>query len=224
MRVHFQSRRELVPAVYEYVFKPDSSVEYVPGQYARFTFPFHVNDPHEKQHRTFTLISHPSDESIRFITRLEEPLSSYKHHLSNLLPGDVMYIDEPHGDAILPRLASTPLIFVAQGIALASYVSMLRECCLHGLTHPITLFWARRSEDDPLENLIPGEIPNLTRQDVQYPARLSEQDILPHAQPSSLLYLSGSQTFVENLGTSLEASGVLRERIIYDYYEGYTDL
>lgn len=224
MRVHFQSRRELVPAVYEYVFKPDSSVEYVPGQYARFTFPFHVNDPHEKQHRTFTLISHPSDESIRFITRLEEPLSSYKHHLSNLLPGDVMYIDEPHGDAILPRLASTPLIFVAQGIALASYVSMLRECCLHGLTHPITLFWARRNGDDPLENLILGEVPNLARFDFHYPERLHATHITTHIQSNSLIYLSGSQHFVETLGAELEESGFPRERIIYDYYSGYATL
>jgi ferredoxin-NADP reductase len=128
------------------------------------------------------------------------------------------------GDAVLPRLATTPLVFVAQGIALASYISILTECARSNLAHSVTLFWARRDEDNSLEKLIPGKVPNLTRQDILYPERLSANDILTHMLPTSLLYLSGSQVFVETLGAELEVAGLLRERIIYDYYEGYASL
>jgi ferredoxin-NADP reductase len=223
-RLTFTAKAERAPGVWEFCFMPEKPVEYVPGQYARFTFPFHIPDPRGKQHRTFTLISHPSEPDIRMLTRLEAPLSAYKQPLSALQPGDSMHIDEPHGDAVLPRLASIPLVFVAQGIGIASYISMLRERESSDLSRPITLLWARRSEDDRLENLIPGEIPGITRVDVRYPARLTTEQILAHTGPQSLIYLSGSQTFVETLGAALETAGIPRERIIYDYYSGYTDL
>lgn len=224
MELVFRSRVELTRGAWEYSFSTSPAVEYVPGQYARFTFPFHIEDPHGKQHRTFTLTSHPSEREVHFITRLENPLSVYKQHLAELQPGDTMLIDEPHGDAVLPRLSTTPLVFVAQGIALASYLSMLTECAKSNLSHPITLLWARRSEDNTLENLIPGEIPQLSRVDVTYPARLTATDILHQHQSNGLIYLSGSQTFVETLGSALEGSGIPRERIIYDYYSGYSEL
>jgi hypothetical protein len=38
------------------------------------------------------------------------------------------------------------------------------------------------------------------------------------------VYLSGSQTFVETLGTELETTGTPRARLIYDYYDGYANL
>lgn len=224
MEVSFLGMREVAPNVWEFRFQPEIVVEYVPGQYARFTFPFGVTDPHGKQHRTFTLTSHPSEPELRFITRLEEPYSVYKQHLHRLKPSDTMLIDEPHGDAILPRLATTPLVFVAQGIALASYISMLTECARSDLAHCITLLWARRSEGDRLENLIPGEIQGLERVNIHYPAKLTAAEIQAKITPQSLIYLSGSQSFVETIGAELEAAGTPRERLIYDYYEGYSNL
>ncbi|QQS19699.1 FAD-dependent oxidoreductase [Candidatus Saccharibacteria bacterium] len=224
MEVILEDKRTIAHNVCEFVFKPIKPVEYVPGQYARYTFPFHIDDPRDKQHRTFTLTSHPSDDDIRIITRLDPPLSVYKRCLLDLKPGKIMHIDEPRGDAVLPRLATTPLIFVAQGIALASYLSMLTECARSNLAHQITLLWARRSEDDALKKLIPCEVPHLTRIDTHYPDRLSARDILAHIKPASLIYLSGSQRFVETLGAALEADGMPRERLIYDYYSGYANL
>lgn len=56
------------------------------------------------------------------------------------------------------------------------------------------------------------------------PERLTIHRIIPLDTPDSLIYLSGSQTFVEILGESLEASGIPRERIIYVYYSGYATL
>ncbi len=202
---------------------PKQAVEYVPGQYAQFTFPFHLDDPHGKQHRTFSLTSHPSEAELRFIVRFDPPLSVFKQPLSELKPGDTMQIDEPRGDAILPRLSTTPVIFVAQGIAIASYVSMLRDIALRGLAHPVSLVWARHTEDDTLASLIPN-VTTLKRMNLAYPKRLEPAQVLSESKPNSLIYLSGSQTFVETLGAGIEAGGIARERIIYDYYEGYAEL
>jgi ferredoxin-NADP reductase len=216
----FLGRTELAPGVWKFDFRPLRPIEFVPGQYSHLAL---RSVPHERA-RAFTWISHPTEPVLSFITRLDNPASEYKQALFALQPGDPCHIDEPMGDAVLPRLATTPLVFAAQGIALASYVSIFTECVQSDLPHPITLFWARRGEDNPLEKLIPGEVPNLTRHNILYPERLSANDILAHVEPTSLLYLSGSQVFVETLGAELEVAGLLRERIIYDYYEGYASL
>lgn len=223
MEVTFVGKNQLTSDVWEYIFSPDAPVEYVPGQYARFTFPYPIEDPRGKQHRTFSFTSHPSESTIRFITRLDAPFSVFKQPLAELRPGNTMYIDEPHGDAILPRLDTTPVLFVAQGIAVASYISMLRDIKLRGLAHPVELVWARRAEDTALSSLLPT-VETLKQVDVLYPERLQAALVAQGATPHSLIYLSGSQAFVETLGSELEASGIPRERIIYDYYSGYASL
>lgn len=223
-RVTFVSKTEITPAVWEFVFVSEKPTEYVPGQYARFLFPFQIEDARGSQERTFTLTSHPAETELRFITRLETPMSAYKSLLLALRPGNVMHIDEPHGDAILPRQTSTPLIFAAQGIAIASYVSMLYECQRSKLPHPITLLWTRRESDDSLKTLLPEGGVNLTRKDSRPNQPITASDILTRISTASFVYLSGSQRFVEALGADLETQGILRERIIYDYYDGYLDL
>lgn len=220
MQVTYIDRVERAPDVWEFFWSSAPGLEYVPGQYAHFRL---STQPLERA-RAFSLTSHPQDPDVRFITRLPQPASTYKTSLFALQPGDTAELDEPMGDCILPRNPTVPLVFVAQGIALASYLAMLAECRSRSLAHEITLLWARRSEVNRLENLIPGEITLLNRIDVQYPERLSVARILDHVQPASMLYLSGSQQFVESLGAQLEAAGIPRIRIIYDYYDGYTSL
>ncbi len=224
MQVQFRSRQELAPDVWEYSFMPTVAVEYVPGQYARFTFPFHIDDPRSKQHRTFTLSSLPTEPELRFIVRLDKPLSVFKQPLAAIQPGDVMEMDEPHGDAILPRLDTVPLVFVAQGIALASYLPIMAHIATNALSHPLQLFWAHRPADEPLSALIAPDVPHLTRHDVVYPDRLTVDAVNEVLTSDALVYLSGGQSFVETLGAALEATGTARERIVYDYYEGYEDL
>lgn len=223
MQITFQEKLEVAPNVWQLTFVPNTAVEYVPGQYARFTFPFRIDDPRGKQHRTFSFISHPSEQTIRFITRLDSPLSTHKQALSALKPGDTMQIDEPHGDAILPRLQTTPLVFVAQGIAIASYISMLRDIELRGLANPVSLLWTRRPEDASLRTLVHA-VTLAHELIVPYPGRLKVDEVMSVLEHDSLIYLSGSQRFVELLGSKLESHGIPRERIIYDYYSGYTDL
>jgi len=47
---------------------------------------------------------------------------------------------------------------------------------------------------------------------------------MPVIREQTLVYLSGSQNFVETIGAQLEGQDVLRERMIFDYYEGYKTL
>jgi len=227
--LRFQSKTELTPDVWQFVFQPDQPIGFVPGQYAHFRLP-------RERARAFTITSLPSESIVQFVTRVEMPASTYKQCLMKLAKGDIVEIDEPMGDCILPRDPAIPIVLVAQGIAIASYLTILKSLTPTPFAsgsvldakgaerRGLTFIWVRRSEDDRLETLIPGEIPGLVRIDLHYPERLQASTILAHLKENTLIYLSGSQAFVEALGAGLETKGLQRARIIYDYYDGYNDL
>jgi ferredoxin-NADP reductase len=257
-RLEFASRREVATDVWEFCFVATQPLDFTPGQYAHLQLP----QASSEQPRAFSLTSLPDETEVRFITRYSKPPSLYKQALFALQPSDPALLREPMGDCVLPRAADTPVVFVAQGIAIASYIAILTNLCARlcarlDLAHrsqkevtsqvcarsnlaqtnlaqiaqadlaqgrKSTLIWIRRSEDDTLENLIPGEVPCLKRIDIQYPDRLQAQTVLEHVDDKTLIYLSGSQRFVESLGLALENAGIARARLVYDYYDGYAEL
>lgn len=221
MEVSFTSRRELAQDVWEYFFVAPEPLDFVPGQYAKFWFSNNTS----LGGRTFTLTSRPGDTIVSFIVRFPNPMSDYKQRLTSISVGELLKHEQPMGDAILPRQNSAPLIFVAQGIGIASYISILRECKEKALPFTLHIFWTRRESDAPLQMCFESFITEyvaLHRFDSS--TRLTYKDIMPTAFENSIVYLAGSQSFVETIGAQLEDQGILRERMIYDYYEGYVTL
>jgi hypothetical protein len=62
------------------------------------------------------------------------------------------------------------------------------------------------------------------KQTILAPNRLTAQEIIDATPPNALVYLSGSQNFVEGLCADLTALGTPHEQIVFDYYDGYIDL
>lgn len=219
--VKFVERNELAPSVWEYCFTATEPLDFVAGQYVKLRF----SDDTAMPGRTFTITSKPGDVVLSFIVRFPSPMSDYKHRLQALQPRDSMQHDDPMGDAILPRALSTPLIFIAQGIALASYISILRECKELELPYEIQVLWVRRDSDNAIASTIePYLTKHVELSEHNHRALISMATIRPLLQENTLIYISGSQGFVESVGADIEAAGILRERIVYDYYEGYETL
>ena len=223
MEVFFERRTELAPAIWEYYFIPERPVRYVPGQYISLHNPAAHEDIRGAA-RTLTLTSVPTDQEISVAARFETELSIYKQKLQALQPGDSLHIDDPMGDVILPKDASVPLIFVAGGLGIASFVSILNELDRTGEQRNISLFYRRQTvEDDPYHGLL-EDFPFSQRYDFVKPKDLQAADILAGIAIDSLIYISGSETFVENLRRGLQAQGVSHEQIIFDFFDGYKEL
>ena len=220
----FLGKREIVLGAWEFWFEPESAVSYLPGQYADFLFPFHIDDPHGVQGRTFTLTSHPASSELRFITRLEEPLGSYKKALAGLQPGQSMEIAGTGGNAILPAAHDVPLVFIMQGIGIASLLSILAECEIANLAHPITLFWKRRANETALLQGVAGQRYIMAQYDYAPQEILDLSNVSVVLRKKSKVYLSGSPEFVETTGKKLLQAGIPRTQLIYDSYSGYITL
>jgi len=217
MKVFFERRKELAPGIWQYYFRPERRVDFIPGQYADFHILQPLDDP-RGQSRVFTLTSLPSDELLSFVVKFVRPLSPYKQALQTLQRGDELRMDEAMGDLVLPKMPSIPLVFIAGGIGAASFVGMTLA-----LTEPrvITMFYALRDEKEQIfTNVFAPLNPYLCVS----PARLSAETITRNQAPDAQYYLSGSERFVEGLRRDLEALGVPHEQIVFDFFDGYIEL
>lgn len=222
MQVFFESRLELAPDIWEYAFRPERPVRFVPGQYVELRFTVDVADPRGNS-RTFTLVSLPAEETIRFVVKFPRHISPYKAHLAALSPGDSASITDAMGDVVLPKLATIPLLFVAGGIGLASFVSMLQWLTANSEQRRIRLLYGVRTPDQRIYSDLLRQFPFASQRVFVAPARITAADIVAQAGSDSLIYLSGSETFVEGLREDLRLRGISSSRIVYDFFDGYSD-
>lgn len=161
---------------------------------------------------------------LSFIVKILDPHSLYKSALSELASGAMVTVGESMGDLVLPKDPRQPLIFVAGGIGIASYASVLKQLTASKEIRSISLFYSLRdSKELILSDLIDG-YSFQTKQIIVAPEQLSAAQVKKNVPEGALVYISGSQNFVEVLRTDLEALGVPRAQIVFDYYDGYAEL
>ncbi len=223
MLARFDGREEISPGVWEYTLTPERRLDYIPGQYVEVGILRDFEDRRGRG-RIFTLTSVPDEPQLKFVLKFPQPGSNYKRELWSLTPGETVKIGDAMGDVVLPKNARIPLVFIAGGLGIASFVSSLRSIEFAEESRTVHLFYGRRTiADNPYSDLL-ERFPFASRQTVVSPARISVEDVLAATTPESLFFISGSQRFVENFRAELATRGIGHERIVFDYYDGYISL
>jgi ferredoxin-NADP reductase len=223
MNLSFVRREELAPSIWEYYFRPERPLDFVPGQYVDIVLPGVHDDPRGAS-RVYTLTSLPGEDLASFVVKIPEPHSPHKEVLVDLRPGDPAQARDAMGDLILPKDPARPLVFAGGGIGIASYVSMLKHLLQRKEERPIFVFYALRDRHERIYKELfagyPLELNTLTIA----PNRLTAQQIIDSTPPDAQIYLSGSERFVEGLRTNLEILGKPRADIVFDFFDGYKEL
>jgi ferredoxin-NADP reductase len=94
------------------------------------------------ENRVFTIASAPHEPELMFATRMRD--SAFKNRLKTMTPGEPVSIDGPNGTMVLHSAASRPAVFIAGGIGITPFLSMLRDAHHRRLGHRITLFYSNR--------------------------------------------------------------------------------
>jgi len=95
---------------------------------------------------TFSIASCPSDEEILVTTRMRNTL--FKQALSTLPIGSGARIEGPMGSFSLHNNTARPAVFLAGGIGITPFLSMVSHATAEKLRHPIVLFYANRYLED----------------------------------------------------------------------------
>jgi len=225
---HVQAEAENIRTFY---FRPSKPARFTAGQFAEWTLP-HKHPDDRGVRRWFTISSSPTSQFVSFTTkRASERSSSFKKALFSLQPGAELEMSDSMGDFVLPKLIQTPLIFVAGGIGVTPFHSILSWLAATGEKRPIRLLYGVNNEDEIifLDSFDKASIkPTII---VSQPSaawggergRLSAELILGLEEPSedTLIYVSGPEPMVEALEKDLKKAGIKKSQLVLDFFPNY---
>lgn len=116
------------------------------GQAVYLTLPDIENADGKGRVRTFSIASAPGDADLVIATRLSD--SAFKRALAGLDAGATVEIEGPYGDLTLPATDPRPAVFLAGGIGVTPFRSMVRDDGSRTSGRDMTLFFSNRTADD----------------------------------------------------------------------------
>jgi ferredoxin-NADP reductase len=229
----FVKKQHEIGEVWSYFFKPTNLPSWQAGQYLNLTMP---NVAPVFADRILTIASAPHEPLLQFTTLLTP--SPFKQKLDSLHPGDEVEADQLGGDFTynLPgvtlsssqNLANLKRLFIAGGIGVTPYISIIRDKLNKKEPLNATLLYAGKDQRRPfIKELHRAVKIDPTFNIKEYSATRLTLEQLQKDIPNIteyVMYLAGSQKFSEDLGEGLVVTGLPRTQIKYDYFDGYIDI
>jgi ferredoxin-NADP reductase len=214
----------LVDDIWAFRFKSDTDISWEPGQFIQVEIP-HDQPDKEGTKRWFTVSSAPYEDVIQITTRVTG--TTFKKALVALSVGDdIQLLAKPDGDFVWEQ-TNKPLVFVAGGIGITPFRSIIAQRSHDQSSLPITLIYSSRTHDVAFReelDLIADSYPQFK---IDYvigehlsAARLAE---LNPKLKESLVYVSGPEPMVEALGNDLRASGQPEDGLKQDFFPNYSE-
>jgi ferredoxin-NADP reductase len=125
VRLQLKEVRQVSSRVYDFVFQPDRTFKFRPGQYMEWTLP-HIPYDSRGNRRTFTIASSPTEADVHLGIKFYEPASLYKASLMDMKPGSVIYASQLSGNFTLNGHEDKKLAFIAGGIGITPFRSMVK--------------------------------------------------------------------------------------------------
>jgi len=218
-----QEKEHLIDNVWAFRFIPSEPQTWVAGQYMSVDLP-HDNPDGKGTKRWFTISSAPFESFMQITTRITD--SSFKQALSTLpIGGHLDLLDQPHGMFVWQE-TDKPLVFIAGGIGITSFRSILRQRAHDNLPLTAHLIYANRTNDIAFKEELDGYVLKDPKFKLDYvvgepltAARVTQ--LVPDIN-SALVYISGSIPLVA-MGNDLKLAGLPIDQFKQDFYPAYTD-
>ncbi len=211
--------------------------QFVPGQYLEWTLPHsHVDS---RGNRRYFSIASGKNENLMMAVKFYKPSSSYKNALLNLQPGEKMIATSLAGDFVRPKNPSIPLVFIAGGIGITPFRSMIEDIIEKKQNVNIALLFANKNESDIV---FKEDLEKARNFGVKTHYILTDKDktpstwnglrghidsdmvkkLLPDFQ-KRVFFISGPQLMVQNFEKMLRTMGVRKSNIKSDFFPGYKE-
>jgi ferredoxin-NADP reductase len=236
VRASVKESREVAKGTLFVVFDLNGEeVEFRPGQYFWVELPDRGHEDEKGLRRHISVATSPTDRGVLGLcTRLRD--TAFKKTLAELAVGDEVDVEQPKGDYRLPEDTNREYVFVAGGIGITVFRSMLRYIRDTGEPYRVTLVYSNRDragtafldELQELEQQIPGLRLLLTMTEDEGwdgESRFVGPDLLNDHLEGGLAdhtYLvAGPPALVEAVAGQLSEAGVPEEQVLPDRFSGY---
>ncbi len=221
--------------VYDFVFTPDRAFSFRPGQYVEWTLAHRYPDDRGNR-RYFTIASSPTEATVRLGVKFYKPSSTFKRTLGSMKAGDTISASHLSGGFVLPRNKKKKLVFIAGGIGITPFRSMLCYLLDTKEARPIVILYANKTPADvTYKNILDRARAELGIQTVYalsegratvpgtvnglIDAALIAQTVPDYRERT--FYISGPHAMVETFKKTLTAMGVSRFKIKSDFFPGF---
>lgn len=228
-KTKLKDKRSVAENTFSFYFEKPQSFDFIPGQYIQMSLLNSVFDDDKGLTRDFSISSAPFEKELIITTRIRD--SALKKSLSTLKKGDEVEIKGPHGKFLLEEGRA---VFLAAGIGITAFRSMLAQLSYDTKNHDITLFYANKTEKSAVflaelygyEKKISGFtfVPIFTQQqntpgEHEYLSETLFKKYLHNLD--GIFYLVGNPEFVDSVQKTLEKANISNDRIRLDYFSGY---
>jgi len=221
----------------EFAFIPDRKLAYQPGQYMEWTLP-HDNADSRGSRRWFTLASSPTENQLRLGIKFYNNGSSYKAAMLNMDQNTPIVAAQIAGDFVMPSDTAKKLVFIAGGIGITPFRSMIKYLVDTGQQRSVRLLYSARTEADfAYKDLFESARQNSGIKTLYVVSDVGAQisapntvrgivnsDIIKQYIPDyvdCMFYISGTHSMVEAMQNVLRQLGVSHHKVKTDFFPGY---
>ena len=158
--VQLKKREEIAERTMAFHFTKPANLEFKAGQYLLLTLKNPPETDIEGNTRTFSIASAPSESDLTIATRMRD--TAFKRVIKTLPIGTEVEMEAPFGSLTLHDNPARPAVFLAGGIGITPFRSIVLQAAKDRLPHRLFLFYANRRPEDAafLDELQKIEIEN----------------------------------------------------------------
>jgi ferredoxin-NADP reductase len=231
------SRHEVAEGTIAFRFEKPSNWTFKPGQYLDITLPDPSETDAEGNVRSFSIASAPHEDTLMVATRMRD--TAFKRVLNTMPLSSAVQIEGPSGSLTLDNNVKRTAVFLAGGIGITPFRSIVFHAAKEKLPHRIFLFYSnRRPEDAPFLD----ELQALERENPNYELIASMTEMSKSHRPwqgqtglidkemlarhlkdaiSPIYYVAGPPDVVKALQTTISQAGIDNDDIRAEEFAGY---
>jgi ferredoxin-NADP reductase len=231
------NRVEVAEGTIAFHFEKPTGFDFKPGQSADLTLSNPPETDAEGNVRTFSIASAPFEDQLMFATRKRD--TAFKRSLKKMPLGTVVKMDSAMGSFTLHKNSAKPAVFLAGGIGVTPFSSIVRQADHDRAPHKLYLFYSnRRPEDAPFVEVLQ----NLEKTNPQFrfiatmtemrrskktwngeTGRIDQEMLSKYLNElrGPIYYVAGPPALVGGMRKMLVASGVDEDDIRSDEFSGY---
>lgn len=230
-------KKEIAKNIFEFSFKPNRKFKFQAGQYLEFTLD-HDKPDQRGERRYFTIASSPTEENIKIGIKYTPEGSTFKKNLLALNIKNTIVAGGLNGNFVLPEANDGKMVFIAGGIGVTPFRSMVQYMNDLEDKREVVLFYNVKSEEEIAYRDIFEQAKKKLNLKVIYVLSSSEENKNWQGEVGLInkemlfryidkdvseydFYLSGPNAMVSNYKKLIEQMGVQNNKIHTDYFPGY---
>ncbi len=222
---HKKSHSEVAKQTYEVTFTRPAGFVFVAGQYTQVALPALLYTDPKGRSRQFSIASSPQNMSeISVVFR--DTGSGFKRTLLELPAGFPVQLEQGAGSFVLPLAPGKPMVFVAGGVGISSFMSYFRTVSDQKRTRqPLLLLYGNQNPESAAFRselkTVATQWSHLQIEEIYKRPTLELFKKYTAKWSSATWFVVGPPSMVATTVHGLESAGLYPQNIIKESFEGY---